>query len=225
MKEAQPVATPVAAVSGGTAQSRSRYWPVPLLRAAVAAVATIVITFSQNHSAALGLTVFGAFAVATALAILAGSRSLKSDRVAQRTFVAQALLTLAAGVAALGFVATASLPAFFAIVLMWALLTGALELYNGYRLRGRSPLARDWMTIGVVTVLLAVAFLVVPQGLDQQFTGPDGVERSLTASIVAVGVFGAYAAIVAVLLVIGGFSLKWGTDSSGRAAPETESHS
>ena len=64
-----------------------------------------------------------------------------------------------------------------------------------------------------------------PQSLDQHFTGPDGVDRSLTASIVSVGTFGAYAAIVAVLLVIGGFSLKWGTDPSGRVTPETESHS
>jgi hypothetical protein len=217
------VATPVTAASAGTVQTRSRYWPVPLLRAAVAAVAGIVITFSQDHSAGLGLTVFGAFAVLTALAILAGSGPLKTDPVARHTFLAQAILTLAAGGVALALAASASLPAFFAIVLIWALLTGALELYSGFRLRGRSPLARDWMTIGLVTVLLAIAFLVVPQGLDQQFTGPDGVERSLTASIVAVGVFGAYAAIVAVLLVIGGFSLKWGTDSSGRTAPETES--
>jgi uncharacterized membrane protein YhaH (DUF805 family) len=219
------VATPVTAVPSGTAQSRSRYWLVPIARAAVAALAAVVITFSQDHSAALGLTLFGAFALLSALAVFAGSGSLAADRVAQHTFVAQAILTLAAGVVALAFAASASLPAFFAIVLIWALLTGSLELYNGFRVRGRSPLARDWMTIGVVTVLLAVAFLAVPQGLDQQFTGPDGVERSLTASIVAVGVFGAYAAIVAVLLVIGGFSLKWGTDSNGRTAPETESHS
>jgi uncharacterized membrane protein YhaH (DUF805 family) len=219
------VATSVTAVSSGTAQTRSRYWLVPLLRAGVAAVAAAVITFSQDHSAALGLTVFGAFAIVTALAILAGSGALTGDRVARLTFVAQAAITLAAGVTALALAASAGLPAFFAIVLIWALLTGALELYSGFRLRGRSPLARDWTTIGLATVLLAVAFLLVPQGLDQQFTGPDGIERSLTASIVVVGIFGAYAAIVAVLLVIGGFSLKWGTDQSGPTTPETESPS
>lgn len=219
------MATPVAAAPAGAVQTNSRYWLVPVARAAVAAVAAFVITFSQDHSASLGLTVFGGFAVLTALALLAGSSSLGADRVAQHTFVAQALLTLAAGVVSLAMAASRSLPAFFAIVLTWALLTGALELYNGFRLRGRSPLSRDWVTVGLATVLLAVAFLVVPQGLDQQFTGPDGVERSLTASIVTVGIFGAYAAIVAVLLVIGGFSLKWGTDPSGRVTPETESHS
>jgi hypothetical protein len=81
------------------------------------------------------------------------------------------------------------------------------------------------MTIGGLTVLLAVAFLLVPPGFDQQFTGPDGVERSLTASVVTVGIFGAYAAIVAVLLVIGGLSLKWGADESGRINAQRESRS
>lgn len=223
---ATPVAAaPVGAVPVGAGQARSRYWLVPVTRAAVAAVAAIVITFSQDHSASLGLTIFGAFAVLTGLALLAGTRSLAEDRVAQRTFAAQAFLTIAAGTVSLVAAASGSLPAFFAIVLAWALLTGALELYNGFRLRGRSPLARDWTTTGLVTVLLAVAFLVVPQDLNQQFSGPDGVERSLTASIVTVGIFGAYAAIVAVLLVIGGFSLKWGADSSGRVTSKTESPS
>ncbi|RLP73080.1 hypothetical protein D9V29_03500 [Mycetocola manganoxydans] len=208
---------------GGIAQSRSRYWLVAVARALVAAVAGLVITFSPDHSASLGLSVFGGFAVLTALVHLAGSRTLDADTVTRRSFVAQGILSLAAGVLALILAPIGGQPAFFAIVLLWALLTGALELYSGFHLRGRSALARDWMTIGGVTVLLAVAFLLVPQGLDQHFTGPDGVERSLTASIVSVGTFGAYAAIVAVLLAIGGFSLKWGTDSSGRVAPETES--
>lgn len=220
------MATPVAAAPGGAVIPRSRYWPVPVARAAVAAVAAVVITFNGNHSPWLGLSVFGGFAVLTALVlILLGSRPLAADRVSQRTFVAQAVVTLLAGVVSLALAPTAGLPAFYAIVILWALLAGALELYSGFRLRGRSPFARDWMTVGGLTVLLAVAFLLVPPGFDQQFTGPDGIDRSLTASIVTVGIFGAYAAIVAVLLVIGGFSLKWGADESGRVSAERESHS
>ncbi|MBG6238587.1 peptidoglycan/LPS O-acetylase OafA/YrhL [Mycetocola sp. CAN_C7] len=217
------MATPVAAATGGAVNSRSRYWLVPVARAAVAAVAAVVITFNGNHSPWLGLSVFGGFAVLTALIeIVLGSARLAADRVSRRTFFAQAIITLAAGVVALALAPNSSLPAFYAIVIVWALLTGALELYSGFRLRRRSPLARDWTTIGGLTVLLAVAFLLVPPGLDHQFTGPDGIDRSLTASIVTVGIFGAYAAIGAVLLVIGGFSLKWGTDESGRVPPETE---
>lgn len=219
------MATPVAAAPGGAVISRSRYWLVPVARAAVAAVAAVAITFNGNHSPWLGLTVFGGFAVFTALAeVLLGSRPLAADRVSQRTFLIQAVVTLVAGVVALVLAPAAGLPAFYGIVIVWALLTGALELYSGFRLRGRSPFARDWLTVGGLTVLLAVAFLLVPPGFDQQFTGPDGVERSLTASVVTVGIFGAYAAIVAVLLVIGGFSLKWGADESGRVSPERQSH-
>ncbi len=217
------MATPVAAAPAGAVNSRSRYWLVPVSRAAVAAAAAVVITFSGDHSPWLGLSVFGGFAVLTALVeFVLGAASLASDRVSRRVVVAQAVVTVAAGVVALVLAPFAGLPAFYAIVIIWALLTGALELYSGYRLRGRSPLARDWMTIGTLTALLAVAFLIVPPGLDQQFTGPDGIDRSLTASIVTVGIFGAYAAIVAVLLVIGGLSLKWGTDERGRVSPETE---
>ena len=220
------MATPVAAAPGGAVNSRSRYWLVPVARAAVAAVAAVVITFSGDHSPWLGLSVFGGFAVLTALVeVVLGYGPLASDRVARRILVAQAVVTVLAGAVALALAATSGLPAFYAIVIVWALLTGALELYSGFRLRGRSPLARDWMTIGGLTLLLAVAFLLVPPGLDQQFTGPDGVDRSLTASVVTVGIFGAYAAIVAVLLVIGGFSLKWGTDERGRVTAETESQS
>jgi len=220
------VATPVAAAPGGAVKSRSQYWLVPVARAAVAAVAAVVITFSGDHSPWLGLSVFGGFAVLTALAqLLLGSGPLASDRVSRRTFTTQAVLTAVAGAVALALAPSAGLPAFYIIVIAWSLLAGALELYSGFRLRGRSPLARDWMTVGGLTVLLAIAFLLVPPGLDQQFTGPDGVARSLTASVVTVGIFGAYAAVIAVLLLIGGLSLKWGTDPSGRVAPETESHS
>ncbi|MET1051911.1 MAG: hypothetical protein ABWX65_04655 [Mycetocola sp.] len=219
------MATSVAAATGGAVNSRSRYWLVPVARAAVAAVAGVVITFSGDHSPWLGLSVFGGFAVLTALVeIILGSVRLSSDRVSRGTFLVQAIVTLLAGVVALVLAPSSGLPAFFAIVLIWALLTGALELYSGFRLRGRSPLARDWTTIGGLTVLLAVAFLLVPPGLDQQFTGPDGIERSLTASVVTVGIFGAYAAIAAVLLVIGGLSLKWGTDAA-RITPDPEARS
>ncbi len=217
------MATPVAAAPAGAVNARSRYWLVPVSRAAVAAAAAVVITFSGDHSPWLGLSVFGGFAVLTALVeLVLGAASLASDRVSRRLVVAQSVVTVAAGAVALALAPFAGLPAFYAIVIVWALLTGALELYSGYRLRGRSSLARDWMTIGGLTALLAVAFLLVPPGLDQQFTGPDGIDRSLTASVVTVGIFGAYAAIVAVLLVIGGLSLKWGTDERGRVSPETE---
>jgi hypothetical protein len=43
----------------------------------------------------------------------------------------------------------------------------------------------------------------------QSFTGPDGVARELTASVIVVGALGAYWVIIGVYLVIAAFSLKW----------------
>lgn len=217
--------TPVASTPDGVVTPHSRYWLVPVSRAVAAAVAAVVITFSRDHSPWLGLSVFAGFAVVTGLVLLLpGARRLPDDRVTRRAFQVQGLVSLVAGGAAVALLPFAGMPAFFGIVSAWALITGALEAYCGHRVRGRTALARDWTIVGWATVLLAVAFFVVPQGLDEQFTGPDGVARSLTASIVTVGIFGAYAAIIAMLLAIGGFSLKWGADETGRVSPETESH-
>ena len=224
------MASSAVAAERGAADSTSRYWLFQVLRAVPAAVAAGVITFSLDHSAPLGLSVFGGFAVLTGLLTLAFvPRALKNDLGARLNFIVSGVVSAVAGVAALVFagMGSAAVPGLFLIVIVWALLTGVLELYSGFRVRGRSPYARDWMTLGGATVLLAVAYLLVPPGLNQQFEGPDGVVRSLTASIVTVGIFGAYAAIAAVLLLIGGFSLKWGTDDARRASTTgiTESQS
>ena len=230
VKEAPSLASSAVAAPRGAVDSTARYWILQVLRAVPAAIAAVVITFSSDHSAPLGLTVFGGFAVVTGLlGLVLVPRLLLDDRVARLNFLVSAVVSVLAGAGALTFALTgfAPLPGLFLIVIIWALLTGALELYSGFRVRGRSPFARDWMTIGGLTVILALAYLVVPPGLDQQFEGPDGVARSLTASIVTVGIFGAYAAILAVLLLIGGFSLKWGTDDARRASTTgtTESQS
>ncbi|MCP2031265.1 uncharacterized membrane protein HdeD (DUF308 family) [Okibacterium sp. HSC-33S16] len=217
------VAAPRSAV-----ESTSRYWLFQVLRAVPAAIAAAVITFNSDHSASLGLTVFGGFAIFTGLLTLGlVPRALASDRGARLNFLISGVVSVLAGIVGLIFAnaGTAAVPALFTTVIAWALITGALELYSGFRVRGRSPFARDWMTLGGATVLLAVAYLVVPPELNQQFEGPDGVARSLTSSIVTVGIFGAYAAIVAVLSLIGGFSLKWGTDDARRASTSGSSES
>jgi hypothetical protein len=103
----------------------------------------------------------------------------------------------------------------------WAVFTGALELYVGIRSRRRSAgLARDWIFAGGLTVLFAIATLLVPASFSDHFVGPDGVARDLTAAIMVVGLFGAYTAILAVYLVIAGLSLKWGTQRSAVPAAE-----
>ena len=58
-------------------------------------------------------------------------------------------------------------------------------------------------------MLFAIAVLFIPVDYSQAITIPDKVVPNLTASTILVGALGAYAAIVAVYLVIAGLSLKW----------------
>ncbi|OII09143.1 hypothetical protein BIU96_04425 [Curtobacterium sp. MCBA15_008] len=202
---------------------RARYWPIPVLRAVPAAIVALVITFSSNHAAGYGLLLFGGFAVVDGLVLLlAGATRLPADDRSRRTTLVQAVITLLAAVA--GFALNGlGLPAFISVIVAWAVLTGALELSQGLRARRRSPFARDWTTIGGLTLLLAVAFLVTPPDYSQQLGGVERVSGVLDASIVLVGLLGAYLAITAVFHVIAGLSHKWGT-AVPAAAPDGAPH-
>ena len=202
---------------------RARYWPIPVLRAVPAAIVALVITFSSNHAAGYGLLLFGGFAVVDGLVLLlAGATRLPADDRSRRTTLVQAVITLLAAVA--GFALNGfGLPAFISVIVAWAVLTGALELTQGLRARRRSPFARDWTTIGGLTLLLAVAFLVTPPDYSQQLGGVERVSGVLDASIVLVGLLGAYLAITAVFHVIAGLSHKWGT-AVPAAAPDGAPH-
>lgn len=202
---------------------RARYWLIPVLRAIPAAVVALVITFSSNHAAGYGLLLFGGFAAVDGLVLLlAGATRLPTDERSRRTTLVQAVVTLlAAGTA---FATNGlGLPAYIAVIAAWAVLTGALELTQGLRARRRSPFARDWSTIGGLTLLLAVAFLVTPPDYSQQLGGVERVTGTLDASIVLVGLLGAYLAITAVFHVIAGLSHKWGT-AAPAAAPDGAPH-
>jgi uncharacterized membrane protein HdeD (DUF308 family) len=185
-----------------------RYWPWVLLRALPAIVVAVVITFSQDHSARLGFLMFGVLALVGGVTVLLGALRALRPGVARWCFVVQGSLGIVLGAIAL-FSGTAGLPFLVFLVGAFAVLTGFLELYSGLRARGRSDSARD----------------VVPSDYNQLFTGPDGVERALTASIILVGVLGAYAAILGVYLVIAGLSLKWAPRAVAATAAESGSHS
>lgn len=200
---------------------RDRYWMVPILRAVVALATAGVITFTAGHDARFGLTVFGVFALASGLVIgILSWRSL-SDPVTRAFFVGQGVIGVVTGVLSLAL-SGGGLGMLLYVVTVWAALTGFLELYSGIRWRGRTPAAKDWTATGAFTVLLAVATLLVPPGLEQRFAAPGGVEGVLRADIVVVGLVGAYAAIVGVYLVIGGLSLKWAAAKQTATSSEPE---
>lgn len=171
--------------------SPDRYWVVALVRAIVALVAGGFITFDPEHSARIGLLVFGSYALVEGVVIGIGGLLLK-NALTKWLFVAQGALGVVVGIAAL-VLNGAGLGALLYGVSVWALLTGFAEFYCGWRARHRYDAARDWMVIGGLTVILAVVFLVIP---------PD--------SLLAVGLFGAYAVIVGVYVGIGAFTIKFG---------------
>lgn len=183
-------------------------WYVPLARAVPAVVLAAVITFSSDHSAALGLLTFGIYAVVAGAVLTASALRLGSKGVVRSVTFAQGILSVLAGVVSLA-IPGAGLPFFVFLLTAFAAITGFLELYLGLRSRGRSGSSRDWVFVGAVTALLAIAVLLVPPGYSQTITGPQGFVGELNSSIIVVGILGAYWAIVGVYLVIAGLSLRW----------------
>lgn len=187
-------------------------WIAPLLRAVPAIALAIVVTFSADHSATLGLVTFGAFALLSGAVVVAFA--LRQDAGITRTLsLVQGALGVIAGVAALA-VTGGGVPYLVFVVSTWAVATGFIELYLGLRARrstsaDASAVSRDLIFAGALTVVLAIIVLVLPPDFSQPFTGPDGVARELTASVIIVGLLGAYWAVLGVFLVIAALSLKW----------------
>lgn len=204
--------------------ARAPYWPVPLVRAVPAIVAGLVITFSADHTAFFGLLVFGSFAVVTGAIVLWGSFRLEI-RALRTISTLQAAASLVAGVVALVFCTTGA-GTLFLVVIAFAAVTGFLELYLGLRGRGRHPASREWVTLGVMTALLAIAVLIVPADYALPWSAEEkGVVVSgvLTSQIIVVGIVGAYAVLVGVFLIIGGLSARWAVqEKPATARPVTE---
>lgn len=200
---------------------------VQLARAAFAALAAVMITFSPDHSALVGMAVFSGFAIATGLVELLAVWLVYP---AGRRWPSAALggVTILAGMIG-GLTPLRTITGFFSIVIAWALVSGAVELIAGLRgLRGprarrevapgvadtrpvaetgpRSE-ARDGVVVSALGLLLGVALALVPSGYSLQYSIEELHQPlTLTGITIGVGLFGAYAAIVAVYLGIAGFS-------------------
>lgn len=179
---------------------------VQLARALFAALAAVMITFSPDHSAEIGLAVFSGFAIATGLVQLlacwlvypAGTRTLPM------------LLGILTGFAGLisGLPPLRTVTLFFVVIIAWALITGIVELIGGVRARrAGDPAGRDGVLVGVVTVVLGIGLLLVnPAYSLEYFIAEAGRSYTLTGITIGVGLFGGYCAVVGVFLGIAGFS-------------------
>ncbi len=206
---------------------------VQLARAAFAAIAAIMVTFSPDHSAAVGLSIFSGFALASGLVLLAAGWLVYTVDTRWPSVVL-GTLSVIAGLAG-GIAQLRSVTMFFVIVLVWALLTGLVETITGARgLRAARGLprtdaarteSRDALTVGILTIALGLGLLLVPTQYALQYTIEDAdATFTLTGIIIGVGIFGAYAAIIAVYLAIAGFSPRRsaaaGADEQTTEAPD-----
>lgn len=185
-----------------------------LARAAFAALAAVMITFSPDHSAAIGMSVFSGWAIATAIVFLLSIWLVY--RAGQRwPSVLLGILTMIAGMVG-GVSSLRTTTVFFVVVIAWALLAGTVETVAGARgrraLRDSDDLqargeARDALTVGIITILLGLGLLLVPTQYALDYYIQDaGRSFTLTGITIGVGIYGAYAAIVAVYLAIAAFS-------------------
>jgi len=210
------------------AEQRAAYWPVAVARAIPAAGLALWITFSADHSAVFGLLVFGVYGIVGGI-VLGAIAWLRLGGSGVRTlFLVQAVVSLVVGIIALitdAVVAGSGAPHpgvsfFFILLVIFFAITGALELYSATRTRRRYVASTDWFAVGGLTAIAAIVFLAIPPGYSQSFTGPDKVLRVLDSAVVAVGLLGAYGAIMAVYLLIAGLSAKWGTQSAATIVAE-----
>lgn len=188
---------------------------VQLARAAIAAIAAVMVTFSPDHSAPVGLAVFSGFALLSSLVLLVASRIVYPIGSRWPVTALGVLAGVAGMVAGVGQLRTIAV--FFVVVIAWALAAGLVEtIASGRALRAARETAtedaarsqaRDGVVIGILTVLLGVALLLVPTQYALSYTIEDAdATFTLTGIIIGVGIFGGYAAIAAVYLAIAGFS-------------------
>lgn len=179
---------------------------VQLLRALFAAVAALMITFSPDHSHEVGLAVFGGFGIATAM-VFALAAWLVAPAGHRGAPVLLGAVHLAAGMAA-SAVALRSETLLFVVLIAWALLAGIVELAIGITQRarlGRSE-SRDAVVVGGLTILLGLVLIFVRPEYALTYSIEEAGAFTLTGTTIAVGLFGGYAAIVAVFLGIAGLS-------------------
>ena len=185
---------------------RSPYWGVPIARAIPFVITALIVTFSPNHSAQLGLLSYGVFAILTGVIVGALSWRTITERSVRVLFLVQGIVSVVLGALALGFNG-GGLGFLLFCATMNAAIGGFLELYAGLRTT-KNPASRDWIVVGALTVVFALVLIFFP-----------------TDPVFVVGMFGAYCAIVGLFLIIAGLSLRWGTQEAlaSRAVPAPRS--
>ncbi|MGN6445026.1 hypothetical protein [Amnibacterium sp.] len=167
-------------------------------RAVVAAVPAVAVTFGLDHSAPgrFGLGVLGGFLLLQGVVLAVCVTGLAWSRAGRAMVLARAAVSLVGGVVALTGIAAGGglLSPVEAVVF---LLVGALEIIGGLLRSERAELSGDAVVVGGLQVLVGVVLAVLHSD-----------------PLLAVGVLGAWGAVVAVYLGISAANLR---RRSGRA--------
>ncbi|GGA69075.1 hypothetical protein GCM10011490_19530 [Pseudoclavibacter endophyticus] len=204
----------------GVTNVPERLWVALLVRALPAAAAALVITFTQEYTPAYSFVVFGAFALATGVLIGFEAVGIPFHPARGLTFL-RSIVSAIAGGAALVFGAVphlATAGGFIWHVAIWAVVTGLLELIAAWRVRRLPLFAREVLISGALTLLFGIVIALVPPDLNASYGGTEHIEGALTATVQSTGLLGAFAAMLAVVLIIEGITLR-GITRRSTAAP------
>lgn len=205
-----PDPSAVSGASHGVTQVPDRLWVAMLARALPALVIALVITFSQESSASFGFVVFGAFALVTGILIGFEAIGIRRHPVRGLTF-ARSIVSALAGGAALVFGVVPHLATtgwFIWHLATWAFVTGLIELASSWFARRHPLFSRELLISGALTLLLGLLVAIVPPELNADYGGTEHIEGALTAIMQTTGLLGAYLAILAVVLIIEGITLR-----------------
>ena len=162
---------------------------VQAVKAAVAVAAGLVITFSQAHSAAVGLLVFAVFALAYGVLVSTFALRFEASRYLREELVVAVVSISLACLAFLNIDAGQS--TFTILVAVWALVLAGNEAQLAWRARPNGNSWRDHLITAGLAFALSLLFFVTPMD-----------------SVSSVGFFGAYLVLSSVHLAIAAFSPK-----------------
>lgn len=156
------------------------------LRALVALGVGILITFSQDHSASLGLLALIIFALANAAVTTIEAFTVKGT--AKIETIPAIVISIAVG--SLGLMVTENpTQAFVLLVAAWGILAGSFELYQARSVGLKTRIGRDYLISAVFSLVLGALFIINPLDI-----------------VSMVGFFGAYAVMSGVHLGIAAFT-------------------
>lgn len=168
---------------------------IPTLLAAAA------VTFSGYHGAFVGIVVFIAYAALVTAALLVKALWTPMRGLTRNLVIVQAIALSITGIIA-AIVASPNLTNLVIILSIWLAISGAIELYLGYRETDRG-VTRDYLFLGALSAILAVIIAVIRMN-----------------DVYVVGLFGAYLAVRGVYEIIGGLSMRT-TNSSSKTPKKT----